>query len=48
MGSPWLAMGPYSVRMKRTTFRKRFKYLPGPFSAPKQQLQEQKYPSKEA
>ena len=38
MGSPWLPMGPYSVRMKRTASRKVFKYLPvapGQVSGPK-------------
>ncbi len=38
MGSPWLATGPYSVRMTRTASRKLFKHLPGhpgPMSAPK-------------
>ncbi len=30
MGSPWLPMGPHSVRMKCTAPKKIFKHLPGP------------------
>ncbi len=33
MGSPWLATGPYSVKMKRMASKKLFKYLPGPLGA---------------
>ena len=29
MGSPWLPMGSYLVRMKRTAYIKLFKHLPG-------------------
>ena len=31
MGSTWLDMGPYSVRMKRTSSRKLSKCLPDPW-----------------